>query len=115
MKYVLKDNNSTSSIEWIPTLSEEVRTVSCTAINSVGVQVRSSPALLKYNYTSQEVPCVFQLLSQFPPLPPASCSVLDITHSQFQVSLTNSTDKGVVTEEIGLGDNNLGEGKTLGR
>ena len=34
---------------------------------------------------SQEQPCVFQILSQYPPLPPEACRVADITHSHFQV------------------------------
>ena len=38
-------------------------------------------------FVSQEEPCVFQVVSQYPPPPPSSCSLLNITHSQFQVNL----------------------------
>ena len=34
---------------------------------------------------SQEAPCVFELVSQYPPLPPDACQVTNITHAQFTV------------------------------
>jgi len=75
-KYVQKNQGNQSVVEWMPDLSQSLTIVTCSATNSVGTQVS---------------PCVFSVMSQYPPQPPDNCILTNITHAQFTVMCSNSS------------------------